>query len=681
LFSKSALQAPRLIRWLGALALLFLVVMTLLRCATHLAFTSERVTGSQLFAALWLGVRFDARVVATGLLPLLVLGSVPRLNPYRSDGARRAWLGLLTVAGGALAVCYAADFLHFRYLGQRLGATALAFLEEGRISAAMVWQSYPVLRIVLGLSLATWALAVAMGWLQRRIPESTNPARRAVSAGWFTFTLLACLVAIFGRLSQYPLRWSDAFALRDAASAQLALNPVESLVSSLDFRTTSFDRAQVEAHYARVSAYLGVTTPDAGRLAFDRFVPARPETSPRRPNVVLVLCESFSGYKSSMWGNPLDTTPFFASLAQQGLFFDNCFTPHFGTARGVWATVTGTPDVSPTETASRNPAMVDQHTLVDEFAGYERLYFLGGSSSWANIRGVLANNIRGLRLHEEDSYRSPRVDVWGISDKDLFLEANEVLRTQTKPFFAIIQTAGNHRPYTIPARDLAEFKPVNLPEATFRQQGFESLAELNAFRYTDYAFRKFIEAARQAPYFDNTLFVFVGDHGIGGTAGAPFPPAWTEQHLTRYHVPLLFYAPKFVPAQRVHSVASMVDILPTIAGLANVPYRNRTFGRDLRRQQELDGGASNVAFVIDHNDKTIGVVRQHYYGLQRFGGRLETAWADFAGAPTAGGASEADRAELEALAHGFYETARYLLLNNPKSAASAPGGLADASPR
>jgi hypothetical protein len=49
---------------------------------------------------------------------------------------------------------------------------------------------------------------------------------------------------------------------------------------------------------------------------------------------VVVLCESFSGYKSSMWGNPLDPTPYFATLARDGVFFDNCFTRHFGTARG-----------------------------------------------------------------------------------------------------------------------------------------------------------------------------------------------------------------------------------------------------------------------------------------------------------------------------------------------------------
>ncbi len=646
--------------------------MTLVRIATLVTFARGSVSLTEAAPALWLGLRFDARIVAALLLPLLVLGSVPMLNPFRSGTTQRAWCTLFVVASGALIFFYTADFLHYRYLGQRLNASALSFLADLKASVVMVWQSYPVVWIAAAMVISLLACLAAIVALHRRTGRSAEPTRRSARIGWLVASLLACLVAIFGRLGQYPLRWSDAFALRGAASAQLALNPVESFVSSLKFRATSYDEKKVRAHYARLSAYLGVASPTAESLSFDRIVPAQPTAngtaSAKRPNIVLVVCESFSGYKSSMWGNPLDTTPFFASLTRQGVFFDNCHTPHFGTARGVWATITGTPDVSPVETASRNPAMVDQHTIIADFEGYEKLYFLGGSSSWANIRGLLTNNIPGLKLYEENSYKSPRIDVWGISDKNLFLEAEQILRTQTKPFFAVIQTADNHRPYTIPKEDLGEFTKVDLPEATVRQHGFESLAELNAFRYTDYCFRKFFEAARQAPYFDDTIFVFIGDHGIGGDAGTLFPAAWTSHHLTRYHVPLLFYSPKLLPAQRIHSVASMVDVLPTIAGLANVPYRNRTYGRDLLRQQQLDGGASNVAFIVDHNDKTVGVLKQQYYGVQRGDGHHEVVWADFASPPPAASLSDAERAEYQVLAEAFHETARYLLLHNQKTA-------------
>lgn len=660
--------APRLIRWILSLAAFYLGVMTLLRIGTHVAMKRDALGWAQAWPAFWLGWRYDARVVASAMLVLLTLGGLPRIGAFRSAGGRRGWLILLGVFSGALIVLYVCDFLHHRYLGQRLNASALGFLADAKISAGMVWQTYPVVRIVLGAALALAGCVVVAGRLHRRAAGATEPARRWMRVGWYTVAAVACVVGIFGRLGQYPLRWSDAFNLRNDFSAQLALNPVESFFSSLGFRASGYDASRVGEHYLRMAAYLGVTAPDAARLPFERRVAARPvPPGVPPPNVIIVICESFSAYKSSMWGNPLDTTPFFAELCRQGVFFDNCYTPHVGTARGVWATLTGIPDVEMVETASRNPTLVDQHTILGDFAGYEKFYFLGGSTSWANIRGLLTKNVSDLQIFESGHFKSPRVDVWGISDKSLFLEAHEVLRAQTKPFVAVIQTAGNHRPYTIPREDLKEFSRVDLPAAALAAAGFDSLPELNAFRYTDYTFRKFMEAARAAPYFDNTIFVFVGDHGIGGNAGTMLPPAWTEQRLTCYHVPLLFYAPKFLAPQRVHAVASQVDVLPTVAALANLPHRNTTLGRDLLRQQAVDGGRSNVAFIVDHNTKTVGLIKGSHYGsLHLPTGRQDVVWADFAAAAPADGAA-VPRDEFKTLSAAFFETARYLLLNNQKA--------------
>jgi arylsulfatase A-like enzyme len=49
-------------------------------------------------------------------------------------------------------------------------------------------------------------------------------------------------------------------------------------------------------------------------------------------------------YKSSMSGSPLNTTPFFDSLARRGVFFERCFAPTFSTARALFAILTGIPD-------------------------------------------------------------------------------------------------------------------------------------------------------------------------------------------------------------------------------------------------------------------------------------------------------------------------------------------------
>lgn len=639
--------------------------MSLLRFIHFYVFNRSPVNYKELLVAFWLGFRYDARVAGIVLLVILLLGSIPFCNPFQSTRARKAWFSFFNVFAITLIIFYVVDFLHYRYLFQRLNATALNYLEDARISGAMVWQSYPVLRIFVAMIAGVLLLRFFIIRMYKLTVRSNRKSGRSAQLLWFSCCFLMCALAIFGRVGQYPLRWSDAFNQGNEFNANLALNPFQSFFSSLSFRTSGYDKAKVKQYYPLMAAYLGIDNPDSSKLHFERVKYKTNRARTTQPNIVLVICESFSAYKSSMWGNPLNTTPYFYELCKQGVFFDNCFTPHSGTARGVWATITGIPDVELVKTASRNPAMVDQHTIVNDFDGYRKFYFLGGSTSWANIRGLLTNNIQDLQLYEEDSYNLPKIDVWGISDKNLLLEANRILEKQQDPFFAIIQTADNHRPYTIPKEDLKEFTPVNFPQDSIRKYGFESNEELNAFRYTDFSFRKFIEATKRSAYFKNTIFIFTGDHGIGGNAGNMFPRAWTDLALTAYHVPLLFYSPGLLSPRRLHQVASQVDILPTAAGLANISYRNTTLGRDLL-QPANDSSMDNVAFIIDHNNRDVGIIKGNYFYSRRSGGKNEDlVWTNFYQkekiAP-----NDSMKQVYRHLTTAYLESAKYMLWNNKK---------------
>jgi phosphoglycerol transferase MdoB-like AlkP superfamily enzyme len=362
-----------------------------------------------------------------------------------------------------------------------------------------------------------------------------------------------------------------------------------------------------------------------------------------------------------MIGNPLNTTPFFNSMVKDGVYFDRCFSPAYGTARGVWATITGIPDVQLNSTASRNPAVVDQHTIINDFKEYEKFYFLGGSASWANIRGLLTNNIKGIHLYEEGSYKAAKIDVWGISDKNLFLEANKILGAQSKPFFAVIQTADNHRPYTIPEEDLKAFHKTDVPLDTLVKYGFTSLDEYNAFRYTDYGYQQFIEAAKKEKYFNNTIFVFAGDHGIKGDALNVLPAVFTEQSLTSEHIPLLFYSPNILKPARYSFAASQVDILPTIAGLANISYRNTTLGKDLLK---TDKSKPDAAFIIDPDTRRIGIVSNNLFYSCNISGKQEQIASLLNNNPVR--ATDTTMQNYKKLAAAFYETSRYFLFNNKK---------------
>lgn len=658
-----------LLRWILSVSIFLLLVMTLARLVSYSVFAVPDKSDGSILPTFWLGFRYDARAVGILALVMLILGSIPVLNPFRNKAAQKIWTWVLGLVFLGVILFFVIDFLHFRYLNQRLNASALGFLEDAGISASMVWQTYPVVRLVLAVILFTWLLVRGLKWIFRWVEK--QPYRRLPRLNWaFPIVLFLILaVAIFGRVGQYPLRWSDAFNLGSDFRANIALNPLQSFFSSLSFRTSSFDQAAVREGYTQLADWLGVEEKDSTRLNFHRHV--QPDTIANwtgegTPNIILVICESFSGYKSSMWGSPLNTTPYFASLCKEGLFFDNCFTPTIATARGVWATLTGIPDVELVKTASRNPMMVDQHTIVNDFKPHKKYYFIGGSTSWANIRGILNNNIEGLKIFEEGDYPVPKIDVWGISDKHLFLEADKVLDKEKEPFFAIIQTADNHRPYTIPEEDREALGLVDYPLDTLRKYGFESNAELNAFRYTDYCFKAFMEKAKSSSYFGNTIFAFVGDHGIAGNAGPLFPESWTKNSLSSNHVPLLFYAPGKIPAKRVHDVVSQLDVLPTLAGLANIPYNNTTLGRDVVKAHFSGQGSENRAFILDINNKNRGMIHNNYYYSRSLKGKASwMEWADFS-QPESGEKPSADWYEW--WSKTYFETARYMLLNNKKQA-------------
>lgn len=657
-------RIPKLLRWIFSVVMIFILTMSIFRL---LFFWSYNPPGKSFSgSAFIMGLRFDAKFACMFGLAMLIICMVPFLHPFKYTAARKFWNCILPLIFTLLLIFYGADYYHYDYLRQRLNASVLNYLEDAGISLKMMWQTYPLLKILLLFIV----LVIIARWLFGRLLQkyqAEDSFYKRKGMGWYILSVLLLAQCVIGKIvikpGQFPLRWSDAYTLSDDFKANLALNPLQSFFSSLKFRST-FDIRKVKALYTLMADQLNVQYPDSITLNYERNFIA-PDTFTNKPNIVLVICESFSAYKSSMYGNPLNTTPYFNTLCQNGIFFDRCFTPSYGTARGVWATITGIPDVESPKTASRNLNAVNQHTIINNFNGYQPFYFLGGDPTWANIQGLLANNINGLRIYDQRNFKAAQVDVWGISDKNLFLEANDILKQQTKPFFSIIQTADNHRPYSIPAEDENEFARTSFPADTIHKYGFENSAELNAFRYTDFCFQKFMEAAKKEAYFDNTIFVFVGDHGIAGSTGNIFTANQAGDALSVVHVPLLFYAPKLLKPQKIHSICSQVDVMASIAGLAKVNYRNNTFGRNLfdsstKQKEEL-------AFIFDESAKSIGLVADQYYFFKNLrSGQKKILSLTTSTAVAANKQTDSILVFLDRLSDAYYETAKYLLLNNKK---------------
>jgi phosphoglycerol transferase MdoB-like AlkP superfamily enzyme len=518
------------------------------------------------------------------------------------------------------------------------------------VAARVAWESYPVLPGLLALALLTLAYAWAAGRVAgRTLAQAPDPLPK-----WPRRTAIAALAAlyafgIYGKWSRYPLRWSEAYFSSSEAVAALALNPVLFLMDTAENRNLPYDTGKVREHYAYMAALLGIASPDPQKLEFARYV--APAKSAIRYNLIVIHLESFAAFESGAFGNRMNGTPHFDAIAKGGLLFTNFFVPEVPTPRSVFEMLTGIPDVNGATTASRNPLVVNQHTLVNALEGYEKYYFLGGSATWGNIRGLFTHNIPGLHVFEEGDYDAPQVDGWGVSDVVLFDKAHKTLREEKRPFFAFIQTAGNHRPYGIPD-DHAGFELAQVDAKLLAENGFDSLAAFNGLRYLDFALGSFFEKARKDPYFANTVFVMYGDHGNPSTVQTP----WQELLLTGYHVPFVIYAPGLVKG-RIDFTASLPDALPTALGVIGVPYLNTALGRDL-----LGFGPGDRHFsLIGLN----GVLDDDFYFRLDPGGPRLFRYRSENGAQDVHERYPEKVAELRRLHEALYETSKYMLHHNP----------------
>lgn len=594
------------------------VVFTLMRLGFLIAF-GHHLAAADLLRAFYLGLKFDARLAALVVVPLAVLGT------------RRIAIVLLAIFETIVLICYGIDFGSYAYVHQRLNADELEFLHNPLISLHMIWETYHVVWFALGILLFLTALVFALrGKRGATTAAKPEPLWQRIALAVF---LLAC---IYGKVSRYPLRWSDAYVARDPFAAELALNPPQFLFETMREEPAKMDVGRVRKLYPIITQYTGVDRYDPKSLSLARTGKLFPQTT-GRPNVVVIQLESFAAFKSGAFGNRANGCPNVDRLAREGILFTNYYSPSEKTARALFAVVFGIADVSPWQAAGNNPMAVDQYTIVNSFKDYEKYYFLGGSANWSNIRGMLAHNIDGLKIFEEGMYQAKPVDVWGVTDEEVFLAANEELTKQTKPFFALIMTSGNHRPYTVPQETHGYAREI-LSDDDLHKNGFESNDEYNSFRYLDHAVGLFFEKASKEPWFKNTVFVLYGDHGT--RTGAPGDALKLgDLSLIVYHVPMIVYAPGFhVQPRRIDMAASHMDVMPTLASFCGVPYRNQTLGIDLFDPARAPRSAAFV-FTTFRQPPTLGLVEGPRYTIVKSG-------------------------KTETLPEAFYEFSRWLMLHN-----------------
>jgi phosphoglycerol transferase MdoB-like AlkP superfamily enzyme len=625
-----------------------------------------------LLNSLYLGAKFDLRLAALACFISFFVVLFPLIRPLSNKYFKFIFIFISNLIFSVIISAYFSDFGFYAYLNSRLSASALKFFENPIISAKMVWQTYPV---IWGLLVFIILFSIHFMFL-KKIIKRYNETEQILTfnsrsiCSFFVFVLF--VGALYGKAARYPLRWSEAYFTPDPFISRFTINPVLNFFDTLKYKVQKFDLAKVKKFYPLMSSVLKVEEKDILNRNFKRSFKAG-EVSYEDYNIVIIMMESMASNKTSLSGNILNPTPVLAKLAAESLFFSNHFTPTEATARGVFASVTSNADVTQGRgSSSRNPFVINQHSVMNAFKKHDKFYFLGGSANWGNIRGVFSNNVTDINIFEEGSYTAPRIDVWGISDIDLFIEADKALKEShartKKPFMAFIQTSGFHRPYTVPEKNYG-FEKSNITDSDVINNGFHSKEEFNSIKLQDHALGLFIKKAKESGYYDKTIFVIYGDHGLPCSGNCKdsqnIKPGLIKHHLINHKVPLVFHAKNFIAPAVNNMIASQVDIMPTLASLVGIPYQTQTLGQNILAKKEAD---NNVAFIYTWHAKPerFGVVNDKYFLVKEAG---EFKLFDYLSDSPLTDLSMTNSDvfdELKDLAQGYMETSRYLIYNNPK---------------
>ena len=526
------------------------------------------------------GIGFDTASAVFAAVPWLLIGAAAPARFLKSRIGRWTVAGLMTFFAALLIFITTAEWVFWDEFGARFNFIAVDYLIWTQEVLGNIAESYPMVPIIGGIIVAAATMAWGMARAGLFAWAADGNTRWGHRIAWPTAGLTAAALATSG-VSQQSM---PAFA--NNYHGELAKNGCWSFFAA--FRSMEIDyhkwyavlpqdQALRDAKQLLATADAPASSPVQDDLC--RSISGRiPE---RRWNVILVCMESMSGEFMGYLGKNSGLTPNLDRIAKESIFFENLYATGTRTVRGMEALTLNLPP-TPGQAIIYRPEGTNLTTTFSPFLdrGYDCAFLYGGDGRFDFMNRYFST--AGCRIVDANAWKKEDVTfktAWGACDEDLFnktIEQADADHAAGKPFHFFCMTTSNHRPFEFPAGR------IDMPARGKRKP---------AVKYADWAIGKLIDQASKRPWFNDTLFVIVADH-CASSAGK------TELDVTKYRIPGMIYNPTLVEPKAITTLASQIDVMPTMFGLLGWNHETLGYGHDLLASSAA--GHPGRAFVSNY---------------------------------------------------------------------------------
>lgn len=284
-----------------------------------------------------------------------------------------------------------------------------------------------------------------------------------------------------------------------------------------------------------------------------------------KPNVILIVLESFTAKIIKPLGGLDSITPNFNKLTHEGVLFDNFYASGDRTDKGIVSILSGYP-AQPLTSIIKFPNKTESLPFLPRSAnslGYSTSFVYGGDISFANMESYVTS--AGFSHITEDDDFDANLDnsKWGVHDQFVFDRLLTECDTASTPFFKVMLSLSSHEPFDVP------MKPV------IKGNDDGSLF-LNSCIYADKCLGDFIAQAKQKSWWKNSWIIITADHGHR------HPNQEELKEKERFKIPMLWLGGAITKSDTViRTFAGQTDIAKTVLAQLKIPADEFKFSKNI----------------------------------------------------------------------------------------------------